>query len=107
MWPPPNPFLGVTKRVGYIDKPVTQIELDDPVYSGVKLTSLLEGMVPVYEEHAARNERGISIETWGSMPLFEKAMVIALRRVGIAMANLQSEAEGRHLEKKAKRPRKR
>lgn len=83
------------------------MELEDPVYSGVQLKSLIEGMVPVYEEQAARAERGISMETWVAMPLHEKAMTIALRRVGIAMANLQSEAEGRHMEKKVKRSRKR
>lgn len=83
------------------------MELDDPVYSGIKLKSLIEGMVPVYEEQAARAERGISMDDWVAMPLHEKAMIIALRRVGRAMANLQSEAEARHLERKVKRPRKR
>jgi hypothetical protein len=83
------------------------VELEDPVYSGVKLKSLIEGMVPVYEEQAARAQRGISMETWAAMPLHEKAMIVALRRIEIAMANLHSEAEGRHLERKVKRSRKR
>lgn len=100
-------FLGVTRRVGEIDLPVTAVELEYAVYSGAKLKVLAEGMVPVFEEHLARMERGISLEAWGTMPLYEKAMIIALRRIHNALQNLQNEAEIRDAERKAKRRNKR
>ena len=96
-------FLGVTRKVGEIDLPVTAVELEYAVYSGAKLKILAEGMVPVFEEHEARLERGIGLEAWGAMPLHEKAMLIALRRTNIALQNLQNEAEIRDAERKAKR----
>ncbi len=76
MWRPPKPFLGVSKKVGYVDLPVSRVELDDPVYSGVKLTSLVEGMVPIYEEQAARAGAGISIEAWAAVPYFVTITVL-------------------------------
>lgn len=100
-------FLGVTRRQGEIDLPVTAIELEYAVYSGAKLKILAEGMVPVFEEHEARVERGLSLEAWGTMPLYEKAMIIAIRRTNIALQNLQNEAEIRDAERKAKRRNKR
>jgi hypothetical protein len=59
--------------------------------------------VPVYEEHAARLDRGIRLDEWGAMPLFEKALIIAHRRVATAMQNLQTDAEISQAEQKAKR----
>jgi len=99
----PRSFLGAIRRVGYVNKSVTQVELEYGVYSGVKLKSIGEGMVPMFEEHEARLSRGIGLDEWGTMPLFEKALLIAHRRVKIAMENLQTEAEIRQAENKAKR----
>lgn len=96
-------FLGVTRRQGEIDLPVTAIELEHAVYSGAKLKILAEGMVPVFEEQEARVERGLSLETWGSMPLYEKALIIAIRRTNISLQNLQNEAEIRDAERKARK----
>ena len=79
------------------------MELEYGVYSGVRLKSLGDGMVPLFEEHEARLERGIGLDEWGAMSLFEKSLLIAHRRVKIAMQNLQSEAEIRQSEQKARR----
>lgn len=99
----PRSFLGATRRVGYVDKRVTQVELEHGIYSGVKLKSIGDGMVPMFEEHEARLERGIGLDAWGTMPLFEKALLIAHRRVRNAMSNLQTEAEMKDSERRAKR----
>ena len=99
----PSPFLGATRRVGYIDKSVTQVELEYGVYSGVKLRSYGDDMVPMYEEHAARLEAGFRLDEWGTMPLFEKALIVAQRRISIAMQNLQTEAEIRRAKQEARR----
>ena len=56
-------------------------------------------LVPVYEEHSARIERGISVAGWMEMDETEKALIIARRRIAIQMQNLQTDAEIR----KAKR----
>ncbi len=60
-------------------------------------------MVPLHEEHEARLERGLNLEAWGRMPLMEKAMIIASRRIRIAISNINTEAEIRDAERKAKR----
>lgn len=99
----PRSFLGASKRVGNIDRSVTLIELDYAVQSGVQLKSMGMGMVPLVEEHEARLERGIGLDAWLTMPLYEKAMIIALRRIKIAMQNLQTEAEIRDSERKTKK----
>jgi len=82
---------------------VTGVELEYGVSAGIRLRSLAQGLVPLYEEHTTRLERGISIEDWGKMDSTEKALVIAARRITIAMKNLQSEAEIRHMEQNTRR----
>jgi len=72
---------------------VTEIELDHAVSSGAVLRTLGAGMVPVFEEHTARLERNIRLEEWETMDPFEKALIIAQRRIGIALENLQAEAQ--------------
>lgn len=96
---PPSSFLGTSKSYGDFDIPVTKVELEHGISSGVFLTSLANGLVPVYEEHLARLERGIDLDTWAEMKVDEKALVIAVRRVTLAMNNLQAEAEIRKAKK--------
>ena len=98
-----NPFLGVTKRVGEIDQSVTQIEVGNSVSAGIRWRRLGEGMVPIFEEHSARLERGFSISDWYAMDRIERAMVIALRRIENASRSLQSEAEAKHAKKNARK----
>lgn len=63
--------------------------------AGVYLRSFgnINGMVPVFEEHEARLERNIGLDDWLKMNVDERALVIATRRVRIALGNLQNEAE--------------
>lgn len=64
------------------------------VYPGVDLKKFLgEDVIPPYEEHTARLERGLSLDAWGRMGKWEKALLIAQRRIENAVANLQSEAQ--------------
>lgn len=60
-------------------------------------------MVPLHEEHEARLERGISLTIWSGMEMYEKALLIANRRIRIQIKNLQAEAEIRDAKRKAKR----
>lgn len=101
----PRPFLGVTKTSGYVDVSVTTIELQHGISAGARLRSFGESMVPLFEEHEARLERGIGLEVWGAMPRMEKAFLIAHRRIKLSLQNLQSEAEIKHAEAKAKKAR--
>lgn len=57
----------------------------------------------MHEEHEARLERGIPLATWSAMDVFEKALLIANRRIRIQIKNLQAEAEIRSAKRKAKR----
>ena len=50
-------------------------------------------MVPPYEEHLARLERGIAMKEWYEMHPIERALIVAIRRINIMEKNLQTEAE--------------
>lgn len=89
----PKPFLGVSKHYDDITVRVTEIELDDAVSSGAQMRMLGVGMVPIFEEHTARLERNIRLDEWETMDPFEKALIIAQRRIQIAVDNLQAEAQ--------------
>lgn len=101
----PSSFLGATKRIDGIEISVSQIELEHGVSAGVRLRSYSTGLVPLYEEHETRLERGIGLEAWSEMEEMEKALIIAARRVRIAIHNLQEEAQIKQSEKQMKRKR--
>lgn len=61
------------------------------------------GMVPVFEEHSARLERGIGLEDWYRMDVDERALVIAHRRIRNQAENLQAEAEIRKSKREAQK----
>jgi hypothetical protein len=69
----------------------------------VQFTSFSQYLVPVYEEQQARLERNIRLAEWAEMDVLEKALIIASRRIRIAVANLQSEAEIRDSKQKTKK----
>lgn len=92
----------MTKRVGEVEESVTRIELDNAVSAGIRLGSLGDDMVPLFEEHAARLERGISMKDWYALEPLERAMVVAIRRLDNSMKNLQAEAEIRKAKRDAK-----
>lgn len=100
---PPNPFLGATRSDGEDELPITEIELDHGVSAGIHLRSMGAGLIPIYEEHTARLERGIDLQEWAAMNVTEKALIVAVRRIRIAERNLQSEAEIAKSERDAKR----
>lgn len=79
------------------------MELDEGVSAGVSLKALTQDMVPLHEEHEARLERGITLSNWSGMDMYEKALLIANRRIRIQIKNLQAEAEIRDAKRKAKR----
>jgi len=59
-------------------------------------------MVPTFEENSARLERNYTLEAWSKLDGMEKAMIIAIRRIGNSMQNLQVEAEIRANKRKMK-----
>lgn len=79
------------------------MELEYGVGAGIKLKTTAAGMVPIYEEHAARLERRISLDDWYCMDVYERALVVAHRRIHIQVQNLQSEAEIRNSKREAKK----
>lgn len=90
----------MTKNLGEIDVSITKIELNHGISTGIWLGSLFGGIIPVYEEHLARLERGIKLNEWSEMDVDEKAMIVAIRRLNRSMENLQAEAEIAKSEKK-------
>ena len=85
-----------------MDESVTRIELDNGISAGIRLGSLGADMVPTFEEHSARLERGISVKDWYAMEPMERAFVVAIRRIENAMKNHQAEAEIKHAKRNAK-----
>ena len=81
---------------------MTRIELDDSVSAGIQWGSIGVGMVPMFEENSARLERNYTLEAWARLDATEKAMIVAVRRIGNAMQNLQTEAEIRASKRKTK-----
>lgn len=100
---PPRPFLGVTTPNGEDFISITKAELEHGVSAGIYLRLFGEGIVPLFEEQENRLEQHIELDTWASMSSTEKALIVAMRRIRIAMHNLQSEAEIKNSEKKPKR----
>lgn len=82
------------------------MELENGISAGISLRLLRKGLVPIYEEHSARIERNISLEVWSEMGEMEKALIIAQRRIAIAMKNLQSDAEAEQIKREANKNRK-
>ena len=82
---------------------MTRVELDHAVSAGVELKALGADMVPLYEEHEARLERGISLADWGGMDVMERALVVAQRRIRIALENIQAEAQIQHAKRNARK----
>ena len=76
--------------------------MDDSISAGIQWGSIGAGMVPTFEENSARLERGYTLEAWSKLDRTEKAMIIAIRRIGNAMSNLQTEAEVRASKRKMK-----
>lgn len=93
----------MTRKIGYNEQNVTNIELDDGVSAGIKWGIAVEGNVPVFEEHAARIEMKCKLQEWLDMDPMEKAMIIAVRRIEMASKNQQSEAEAKKMKQDAKR----
>ena len=99
---PPRRFLGVTKRIGELDQNITNIEVEGGVSAGIRWRSLGTDMVPIFEEHQAREEKGIKMKDWYAMEPMERAIVIAVRRIENAAKNHQAEAEIRDARRKQK-----
>lgn len=93
----------MTVSNGYNQVSVTQVELENGISSGVNMKVMATGMVPVNEEHEARLERGISMDSWYAMNPIERGLIIAVRRIKIAKSNLQAEAEIKKARQKAKK----
>lgn len=99
----PRTFLGATKNQGSIEVPVTEIEPEHGIYTGIHLQQIGLDVVPVHEEHEARLERGISLADWGRMETMEKALLIASRRIRMAVQNINTDAEINKMEQESKR----
>ena len=81
---------------------MTRVELDNAISAGIQWGSIGAGMVPTFEENSARLERNYTLEAWSKLDGMEKAMIVAIRRIGNAMQNLQTEAEIRASKRKMK-----
>ena len=92
-------FLGVTKRTGEVDESVTKIEIENQVHAGIRWRSLDAGMVPIFEEHSARLERGYTMSAWYALDPMERAVVIAQRRLENASRNIHNDAQAAQMKK--------
>jgi hypothetical protein len=82
---------------------VTKAQLDNGPATGLQWGALGAGMIPVFEEQAARLERNLTLEQWGALDPMERALLIAQRRIDAAIRAVQDEAAARQVKRKAKK----
>lgn len=82
---------------------VTEVELDHGISAGIRLRSLGKGMISVFEEQDVRIDNKMSLAEWDELPYMERVILVAMTRIKRAMSNLQSEAEIRDSERKARK----
>jgi hypothetical protein len=99
----PSSFLGAVISQDNSYKNVTDIELEHGISAGVRLRSLGNGLIPVFEEHQVRIENRMTLAEWDEIPYMEKAMIVAIRRTDHSIKNLQAEAEIRENERQVKK----
>lgn len=61
--------------------------------AGIRWRSFGKGMVPIFEEHLARNEKKYTLDEWYALDPLDRAMIIAIRRIDNASKNHQAQAE--------------
>lgn len=90
----------MNKRQGEIDVPATKVELEHGINPGLFMGIILNGLVPSFEEHTVRLERGFRLSEWEQISEEEKAIMIAQSRIYKAVHNLTEEAEIEEIERK-------
>jgi hypothetical protein len=81
---------------------VTKAQLDNGPATGLQWGALGVGMIPIFEEQAARLERNLTLEQWAALDSMERALLIAQRRIDAAIRAVQEEAAMRQAKRKAK-----
>ena len=104
-------FLGVTKMVGTagaldpadaVYEDLVNIPIFSGISAGIRLKTLIFGLVPVYEEHAARKSEGYKLKEWYELSSFERAFAVAVFRTEKAIESHQNDAEIAEMKKKNK-----
>jgi len=85
----------VTIPNGITRDSVTKAQLDNGPATGLQWGSLGVGMVPIFEEHAARLDRNMTLEQWGALDPMERALLVAQKRIDYAIRAVQEEAAAR------------
>lgn len=93
----------MSKRIGDVDTPITEIELEHGISAGIQQRIGASGLVSTYEEHEARLTRGYNVNDWYALDPLERAICVAQLRISRAMENQQAEAEIRHSKMEAAR----
>lgn len=93
----------MTKKVGEVDEPITHVELEERVNAGIQWKSIGSDMVPIFEEHSVRVERGHTLESWYALQPMERAIMVAQKRIENSMKNHYSEAEANKMRNDAKK----
>ena len=78
------------------------IPITSGISAGIRLRTLTFGLVPVYEEHAARKSEGYNVKEWYELSPFERAFTVAIFRIEKAIEAHQSEAEIESIKNKNK-----
>lgn len=82
----------------YID--LINIPISSGISAGIRLRPMMIGLVPIYEEHAARKSENYNLQQWADLPRFDRALTVAMYRTERAVEAHQSEAEMESIKKK-------
>ena len=78
------------------------IPITSGISAGIRIKTLISGLVPVYEEHAARKAEGYKMEEWYALDPFDRAFAVAMFRTKNSIEAHQNEAEIDQMKKKNK-----
>ncbi len=81
---------------------LVNIPISSGISAGIRLKQLVHGLVPVYEEHAARKSEGYDIKEWYELTPFDRAFSVAMFRTEKAIEAHQNDAEIAEMKNKNK-----
>jgi len=78
------------------------IPIASGISAGIRLKTFLYGLVPIYEEHAARKSEGYNLQEWYELSSFDRVFSVAVFRTEKAIEAHQNDAEIAEMKKKNK-----
>ena len=80
---------------------VMEIAVDSPDRLGIRVHGVIPGMIPPYEEHAARRKAGYTLAEWRALDWQDRAIEVAMYRIEAKVEAMSAEEERERAKAKA------